>query len=119
MTSIIAVVSDLIFSTKITGTGKALGRPVMVARTIERLREHLAASEKSDGKLVIVDLNVTGPDPMAAIREAKADGAQVIAYLSHVQAELAAAAKQAGADQVMARSAFTDRLPQILSNENG
>jgi DNA-binding NarL/FixJ family response regulator len=116
MTTVIAVVSDLIFSTKITGTGKALGRPVSVARTIERLREFLAASEKSDNKLVIVDLNVSGPDPMTAIREAKSDGAQVIAYLSHVQADLAAAARDAGADQVMARSAFTDQLPQLLSS---
>jgi DNA-binding response OmpR family regulator len=110
----IAVVTDLIFSTKITGTGKSLGRPVLVARTVERLREHLAAAEGAESRTVIVDLNVAGVDPLAAIREAKAAGARVVAFLSHVQADLAVAAREAGADQVMARSAFTERLPEIL-----
>jgi DNA-binding response OmpR family regulator len=114
MATMIAVVTDLIFSTKITGTGKALGKPVLVARTIERLREHLAAAEAADSRTVIVDLNVSGVDPLAVIREAKAGGAKVVAFLSHVQADLAAAAREAGADQVMARSGFTERLPEIL-----
>ncbi len=62
----IAVVTDLIFSTKITGTGKALGKPVLVARTLEKLEEHLGAS--TDGvPLVIVDLNSSGLDTVEAV----------------------------------------------------
>jgi len=112
MATTIAVVTDLIFSTKITGTGKALGKPVLVARTLERLREHLATG--GGQTTVIVDLNVAGIDPMAAIRQAKAAGAKVVAFLSHVQAELAAGAREAGADEVIARSGFSARLPEIL-----
>ncbi len=67
--------------------------------------------------LLIVDLNITAVDPMAAIRLAKghAAGPRVVGFLSHVQVDLAAAARAAGADQVMARSAFTAQLPELLA----
>ena len=50
------------------------------------------------------------------MRAAKEQSAQahVVAYLSHVQVELAAAAKEAGADTVLPRSAFSAKLPEIL-----
>jgi len=106
--------SDLIFSTKITGTAKALGQPFAVARTVERLGTLLEGA--GEGALVIVDLNIGGADPLGAIRLAKARPVpvRVVAFLSHVQVELAAAARDAGADEVMARSGFSSRLPEIL-----
>ena|ERR1035437_4291711 len=109
---VIAVVTDLIFSTKITGTAKALGKSVSVARNLGRLSELLAAEGAAR---VIVDLNATGVDVMEAVRVAKGKGAHVVAYLSHVQVELAAEARAAGADEVMARSGFVERLPELLS----
>jgi DNA-binding NarL/FixJ family response regulator len=112
---IMVVCTDLIFSTKITGTAKALGQPCAVARTPEKLAELLANAPPE--ALLIVDLNAAGLDPLAAIQLAKAHAwpPRVVAFLSHVQADLAAAARQAGADQVLARSAFTERLPEILA----
>ncbi len=124
----IAVVTDLIFSTKITGTAKALGGQVQVARSLDALRQKLDAAceaaatgtpptEAASGvPLVIVDLNSTGVDTVEAVRVAKAHRAapRVVAFLSHVQAELAVAAREAGADQVLARSAFVDRLPELV-----
>jgi hypothetical protein len=38
-----------------------------------------------------------------------------IGFVSHVQTELIDAARQAGVDEVLARSAFTMRLPEILA----
>ena len=66
--------------------------------------------------LLIVDLNITGADALEAIRLAKARPVpvRVVAFLSHVQVELAATAREAGADEVMARSGFSARLPEIL-----
>lgn len=107
----VAVVTDLTFSTKITGTGKAMGKSVLVARSLGRLGELL---EGTRGMLVLVDLNATGVDVMEAVRLAKGKGARVVAYLSHVQVELAAAAREAGADEVMARSGFVERLAGLL-----
>jgi hypothetical protein len=38
----------------------------------------------------------------------------VIAFVSHIEGELKRKAHDAGADMVMARSAFSTNLPQIL-----
>jgi DNA-binding NarL/FixJ family response regulator len=110
---VLIVCTDLIFSTKITGTAKALGRPYAVARTQARLQEHLAATPPS---LVIVDMAATGVDPLEAIRTAKAAQIRVIAFLSHVEADTALAARDAGADAIMARSAFSAKLPELLAS---
>jgi DNA-binding NarL/FixJ family response regulator len=120
----IALVSDLLFSTKITGTAKALGGHVQVVRSVHALRARLDAAqgEAAAGRpLVIVDMNVDAADPVEAIRTAREHPLQpqVIAYLSHVQAEHAAAARDAGADQILARSALSEKLPDILTNHLG
>jgi CheY-like chemotaxis protein len=114
---LIAVVTDLIFSTKITGTAKALQKPYAVARTLEKLQEHLTAATDAS-PLVIVDLNSSGLDTIAAVQQAKAHPThpRVIAFLSHVEVELAAQARAAGADQVMARSGFVNQLPQLIAD---
>jgi DNA-binding NarL/FixJ family response regulator len=113
---IYAYVTDLLFSTKITSTGQALGVPVTVARSVDALAAQMNAAGVGDAHLVIVDLNASG-DPLEAIRRMKAQSAppRVIAYVSHVQADLAAAARTAGADDVMPRSAFSKNLPAILT----
>lgn len=114
--STFAYVTDLLFSTKITSTGQALGVTVTVARGVDVLFEKLsAASGDEAGTLVIVDLNASG-DPVGAIRRVKALASppRVVAFVSHVQADLAAAARDAGADVVMPRSAFSMNLPAIL-----
>ena len=93
--AIIAVVTDLIFSTKITGTGKVLNKQVLVARTLDRLREHLDAA--GEGKtLVLIDLNSAGLDTVEAVRQAKGHTAKprVVAFLSHVEVELAGQARR-------------------------
>jgi hypothetical protein len=43
----------------------------------------------------------------------------LIGYLSHVQGELKQQAQEAGANVVMARSAFSQNLPQILKRHSG
>lgn len=113
--SITAYVTDLLFSTKITSTGQALGVPVVVARSVDALVTQLNSAAGGEGKLAIIDLNASG-DPVEAIRRVKAlpTPPRVIAYVSHVQADLAAAAREAGADEVMPRSAFSMNLPTIL-----
>jgi hypothetical protein len=40
---------------------------------------------------------------------------KTVGFLSHVQKDLAVAAREAGCDRVVARSAFTKDLPQILA----
>jgi hypothetical protein len=63
-------------------------------------------------------VNCNGIDPLKLITSLKASdatkGISLIGYLSHVQGELKQAAQEAGCDMVMARSAFSQNLPQIL-----
>ena len=46
-------------------------------------------------------------------------GISVIGYLSHIQGDLKMQAQEAGCDMVMARSAFSQNLPQILKRHSG
>jgi hypothetical protein len=43
----------------------------------------------------------------------------VIGFLSHVQGELKQKAHETGCDMVLARSAFSQNLPQILKRHSG
>ena len=71
--------------------------------------------------LVIFDLNSSRLQPLAAIAEMKVDPdlktTRTLGYVSHVDTATIDAARQAGIDQVVARSAFAARLGDILSNE--
>ena len=39
----------------------------------------------------------------------------IVGFASHVQTDVIEAARKAGVDDVLARSAFTQRLPEILA----
>ena len=70
--------------------------------------------------LVIFDLNSSRLDPMRRIAEMKADpelkSVRTLGYVSHVDTATVAAARAAGIDEVLARSAFSARLADILTS---
>jgi len=109
-----AVVSDLIFATRITGTAAKLGTRCAVVRDLPSLQQTIEAKAPS---IVLVDMHSDGIAPDEAIRSVKATcpHARVVAFFSHVQTELMAQAKEAGADEVWPRSAFVQRLPEWLA----
>lgn len=110
--AVIALVTDMIFGTKIASTARSVGVDLAAARSVDALREKL----NGDVKLVLIDMNAEGVDPAGAIAAAKAapSAPHVLAYLSHVQTDLAEAAREAGADEVLPRSKFSADLPAIL-----
>jgi hypothetical protein len=69
---------------------------------------------------VIFDLNSARLEPLGAIRSMKSDAElqtiRTLGYVSHVDSDTIAAARAAGIDQVLARSAFADRLGDILTS---
>ena len=113
MTAIAAVVSDLIFATKITSTAGSVGGRVEVIKMSDQLDAWLAGG---GGALVLIDLEADGIDSVAAIGTCRRSGLElrVVAFGSHVRRDLLAAAREAGADEVMPRSAFVTRLPALL-----
>jgi len=116
---ILAVVQDLFFTVKINESAKRAAIPIVFVKS------EIDAIEKAADQpmLIIVDLNCTGIDLMHLIEKLKGSpltkAIPLIAYLSHVQGELKQQAQAAGCDMVMARSAFSQNLPQILKRYSG
>jgi len=117
---ILAVVEDLMFTVKIADAAKRAGLDVEFVKS-ERDVIDKATQEKP--LLIILDLNFNAVEPLKLISKMKSDGEMkqisVIGYLSHVQGELKQQAQEAGANIVMARSAFSQNLQQILKRHSG
>jgi PleD family two-component response regulator len=117
---ILAVVDDLLFTVKISDAAKRAGLDAEFVKSEKDVMEK-AAHEKP--LLIILDLNNNSVQPLELIAKLKSDGdlrhISLIGYLSHVQGELKQKAQEAGANIVMARSAFSQNLPQILKRHAG
>lgn len=111
---ILVAVEDLFFLSKIQQTAKLLAIPVETAG-LRQLKERTAKGQVS---LVIVDLNHRSGAVLDVLRSIKNDPATssvpVLGFVSHVQTELVEAARAVGCECVMARSAFSNQLPQLL-----
>jgi CheY-like chemotaxis protein len=116
---ILAVLDDLFFTVKINEAAKRAGVPVEFVKTAKDALDKAQAHPP----LIILDLNCTALDPVKLIEDLKSHAAlkeiPLIGYVSHVQAELIQKAREAGCDQVLARSAFSKDLPQILKRHTG
>ena len=113
---VIAAVDDLFFAAKIRATAEHLGIEVMFPRSLEALSD-----AARPGALVIVDLHLQRYDPFVIARQLKAERelheTRLVGFFSHVQTELLRRAEEAGFDQILPRSAFTKRLPEILQGQ--
>ena len=116
---ILAVVEDLFFTVKINDAAKRAGMDIEFVKSEKDLVDK--ATERAD--LVIIDLNSNGVQPLEIIlrmkREPELKQISMLGFVSHVQGELKQAAHDAGCDMVMARSAFSQNLPQILKRHAG
>jgi PleD family two-component response regulator len=116
---VLCVVDDLIFSIKISTAARALGTEIFFERNPDQVIPRIRDKQPS---LVILDLNGTKLRPLEVITALKSDPAlrsiRTLGYVSHVHADLIAAARAAGIDDVLARSAFSERLGEILRPTN-
>jgi PleD family two-component response regulator len=113
--SVIAAVDDLFFAAKIRGTAEASGVKTIFPKTADAVCEE---ARRAGDALVLLDLHAKFCDPFALAARLKSDETTrdlpIVAFFSHVQTELMRRAKEAGVDQVLPRSVFTQRLPEIL-----
>ena len=110
----ILVCTDLIFSSKITGTAKELNVDISVALSTAGAVKTVTP----DTNLVLVDLSNpanTSESDLVALKQALPATAKLIAYGSHVDIARLEAARRAGCDAVLPRSAFVQQLVDILS----
>ena len=96
---------DLMFASKVTATARATGQAVQVVRDPAQL--------PPKGNRLLVDLNQDGALDAAAAWRTSSGGA-VVGFVSHVDTETIARARNAGLDQVLTRGRFTADLESIL-----
>lgn len=117
---VLAAVEDLFFVVKINDLARRAGLEVEFLKSEDDM---LAQTEQQQPLMVIVDLNNNKLEPVGLIAKLKGAaatrGVSVIGFVSHVQAELKQQAQEAGANMVMARSAFSSNLPQIFKRHTG
>jgi PleD family two-component response regulator len=116
---VLAVVSDLFFSVKLSEAAKRNGL------ALEFVKEGKDVLEKAKARpsLIVFDLNFEAVNPLTLIAKLKGNaetkGISLIGYLSHIQGELKLQAQEAGCDMVMARSALSLNMLQIFKRHAG
>lgn len=115
---VLAVLGDLFFSVKLADAAKRAGL------ALEFVTDGNEVLEKARLKpaLIVFDLNFESAGPLDLISRLKAaeDTRRIslIGYVSHVQGALKQQAHEAGCDMVLARSAFSQNLPQIFKRHS-
>jgi PleD family two-component response regulator len=117
---LLAAVDDLFFTVKISDAARRAGLLVEFVKTDKDLLEK-ARDERP--ALIIFDLNFAALQPLKVISKMKSTpelkSISLIGYLSHIQGELKQKAHETGCDMVLARSALSQNLPQILKRHAG
>ena len=115
---IVCAIDDLMFSVRISTAAKSLQSDVYFERSAEKLLDTVREKRPA---LVIFDLNSVRMRPLDALAQLKSDpelGAiRTLGYVAHADTATIEAARAAGIDQVMARSAFVNQLSGILTSE--
>lgn len=112
MPQVVAIIDDLMFLSRVREAARGLDLEIKAVRRPE-------AESLADARLVLVDLDRFGDaEVLARVRSALGERS-LVGFLSHVQADRARLAREAGCTRVLARSAFVQELPALLSAAAG
>ncbi len=110
------IVDDMFFASKIKGAAEAAGRTLERIRSQEQLENNIVDNPPA---LLLVDLHANRINPIQAIEFFKSrpelNEVPIVGFFSHVEVALKQAAERAGCDYILPRSAFTQRLGEIVS----
>jgi glycine oxidase len=111
--TILALIRDILFRSRIDASAQALGREVGYASDLEQA---LRRCSEIRPETVLVDLSDAAfPQPQACERlRAAAPQARLIGFASHVDLKASSSARSAGFDLTLSRSEFTARLAELL-----
>ena len=98
---------DLLLGSRITAAAQSAGVSFKVVRDAAKLSGQV-------GERLIVDLNQEGALDAAAAWKVATSGADVVGFVSHVDAAAIQRARDAGLDHVLPRSRFVEQLAQVL-----
>jgi nucleoside-diphosphate-sugar epimerase len=109
---VVAFVPDLLFGSNVVGALRAAGHDPVLVSNLETLSDEGIGAEA-----LIVDLTFEAADRIEQVRLRRPHGLPVLAFYSHVEADVRTQAEQAGFDLVVPRSrmaregaALVDRL---------
>lgn len=113
---VLVAVDDLMFSSRISTAAKAVGAAIRFTRSAEAV---VTAARETAPALVIIDLNAARLQPLEILAALKGDptlaAIPTLGFVSHVDTPTIEAARSAGVDRVLARSAFVEQLPALLA----
>lgn len=113
---ILIVVDDLMFRSKISTAAKGVGATIAAATTADAAIARARAVKPS---LIILDLDGSRTQPLDVLRQLKGDpdlaAIPTLGFVSHVHVDTIREARSLGIDEVLARSAFSATLPDILA----
>ena len=110
---ILAIVDDLLFKTKVEAAVAQRSVPITFATATDPALQAGAWSR------ILIDLNLSSGDALAVTRHLRGahPDVPIIGYCSHVQQDLQQQALAAGCTTVLARSAFIQQLPELLTSQ--
>ncbi|HEX2570410.1 MAG TPA: hypothetical protein VH877_12705 [Polyangia bacterium] len=114
MAKVAYLCTDLLFTSKIRETARALGHETEACRDARSL-----AATARDARLIIIDLR--RPDALAALIQLRAEAATAevpaIGFCDHERTDLMESAHQAGCSLVLAKGKFSSDLRRLLSDQ--
>jgi CheY-like chemotaxis protein len=112
---VVMIIPDLFFAVKVQAAAKRAGLPLVAASSAATGMDLL----RKGASLLVVDLNCRDLDTVQLIRDVKKDPSlraiPVLGFVSHVQTDRKREAINAGCDTVVARSVFSDRTAELLT----
>lgn len=112
---IMAFLEDIFYTAKIREVASSRSKDVRFVRDLAGLDKRLSGPAPGT---VVVDLNAATLQPIDLIRRIKEQpewtGVRVVAYSAHEQAELMEEASRVGADVVLSKSGFNEKLHDIV-----
>ena len=114
MARVVAFIPDLLFGSNVVGALQAGGHdPVLVSR-VDDLAGVLPGAD-----VLVVDLTAEVPARLEAVRPVLGGGVPSLAFFSHVETDVRAAAQAAGFDLVVPRSRMARAGADLVSQLAG
>jgi DNA-binding NarL/FixJ family response regulator len=118
--AVFALAADMIFGAKIRATAQAVGVAILPARSPAHLIDLVTRAHAGNTlpRLIIIDLDTRTLEIVETIQTLKslAPATRILAYVSHTNTSAITEARTAGADKILARSAFTESLATLLTD---
>jgi nucleoside-diphosphate-sugar epimerase len=103
---VVAFIPDLLFGSNVVGALRAAGHEVQLVSGLE---------SADDADVMVVDLTSDAADRIARVSALDLGGARTLAFYSHVEADVRAAAEAAGFDLVVPRSRMNREGPELVT----